>query len=197
MDKISDEDLMRAYQNGDQGAFLELYKRYAPRIYGYILPRVKNRAEGDDLFQQIFMKLHKSRGTYKTELPFAPWIFSICRTVMADFFKQRSRSVDNVYLVGVAHGDSTVETLISAAAADYSSYTAADSATAINGTSVLETEMKNRLSTLSDRERIAIESRYLSENSFFDIAQELSTSESNTRQIISRALRKLKSGFGK
>ncbi len=197
MDKISDEDLMRAYQNGDQGAFLELYKRYAPRVYGYILPRVKNRAQGDDLFQQIFMKLHKSRGTYKTELPFAPWIFSIIRTVMADFFKQRSRSVDNVYLDGVAHGDSTVETLIPAAAADYSSDIAADSATAIKGTSLLETEMKARLGTLSDRERTAVESRYLNENSFFNIAKELNTTESNTRQIVSRALRKLKSGFSK
>ena len=152
---------MREYQHGDESAFKLLYARYARRIFGYLTARVKKREEIHDLFQKIFLKLHKSRATYKIGAPFAPWIFTICRTVVVDHFRS-----DKLFRE------------IERPQTEYA----------------VVPEVEAYLETLSPRERKAVEDRFLNEKSFSEIARDLNTSVPNSRQIISRALRKIKIG---
>src|SRR3989338_5977637 len=56
-----DELLMVQYANGDEIAFQELYRRYRARAYGYLSRRVRNSGVADELFQKVFLKLHRSR----------------------------------------------------------------------------------------------------------------------------------------
>jgi len=60
-DEKSDEELMKAYQLGNAEAFELLYGRYSPRVYGYLCKKISNRVAADDVFQTIFLKLHKFR----------------------------------------------------------------------------------------------------------------------------------------
>ena len=167
---FNDEELMAAYQKGDEGAFLVLYNRYAPKFYGYFQSRVKSRSQVDDLFQQAFLKLHKSRATYKPEFPFGPWAFTICRSVLIDGVRMPA-----------------IETTTT----DY------DLLPNDSGPRMKYPKLEEKLSSLSERERQAVEERYLNDSSFNEIAKQLNTTELNSRKIVSRALKKLRFGGGR
>lgn len=84
----SDEELMIIYRQGEAQAFEELYRRYRARVYGYLHKKVPGE-EKDDVFQRIFLKLHQKRHLYKSEYPFAPWFFTLCRHVVIDYYRSR------------------------------------------------------------------------------------------------------------
>ncbi len=167
---LTDEELMVAYQNGDEGAFSVLYNRYAPKLYGYLQSRVKNRPQADDLFQQAFLKLHKSRSTYKPEFRFGPWAFAICRSVIVDSIRGEK---------------------IETTSADF------ESLPIESGHEVQFPNLDEKLSALSRRERQAVEERYLKDLPFSEIAKQLNTTDLNSRKIVSRALKKLRLGGGR
>lgn len=72
-----DEKLMELYQNGSDLAFNEIYSRYAGRIYSFFYKKGTNTSASQDLTQETFLKLHRSKSLYNKSLPFLPWLFSI------------------------------------------------------------------------------------------------------------------------
>ena len=59
-----DEQLMLAYRDGNAGAFETLYARHRSRLYRFLLRSVKSKAVGEELFQEIWMRVIESRGRY-------------------------------------------------------------------------------------------------------------------------------------
>ena len=53
--------LMQRVQQGDEGAFVELQRRYAPRVFGYFCRLLRDRSEAEDLTQDVFLRLYRSR----------------------------------------------------------------------------------------------------------------------------------------
>jgi RNA polymerase sigma-70 factor (ECF subfamily) len=84
-DKEPDEEdlaaLMTAYQNGELAAFEALYSRLAPALRQYLRSLVFDAATAEDLLQETFLQLHRSRRTYRPPRPVKPWAFSIARNV--------------------------------------------------------------------------------------------------------------------
>ena len=74
----TDEELMEEYKKGGEAAFNEIYLRYKKRVYGYLMKRVKAE-QSDDLFQQVFSRLHEKRYLFKEGDPFAPWFFTLIK----------------------------------------------------------------------------------------------------------------------
>lgn len=97
-EKKSDEDLMIAYQLGDESAFRELYKRHAGRVFSFIRSKSNDEAFAWDVFQSTFMKLHKSRSLYKNKFHFLPWLFTICRSEIIDAFRKNSLRKEDLFL---------------------------------------------------------------------------------------------------
>jgi DNA-directed RNA polymerase specialized sigma24 family protein len=59
----NDEDLMQAYADGDMEAFTLLYQRHRGKVLGYLVSRLKDRDEAEEVFQVAFAKLHLGRTT--------------------------------------------------------------------------------------------------------------------------------------
>jgi RNA polymerase sigma-70 factor (ECF subfamily) len=77
--------LMIAYQAGELAAFERLYAALAAdlrRFFGNSLAGDPNRAGGQDLLQDTFLEVHRSRRTYLPPLPVRPWVFGIARNVL-------------------------------------------------------------------------------------------------------------------
>ncbi|MBI3295937.1 MAG: sigma-70 family RNA polymerase sigma factor [Deltaproteobacteria bacterium] len=91
----SDEKLMTQYQDGDYDAFCLLYERYHKRVFGYVRRKVADHGRAEEIFQMIFLRLHKSRHQYNAALPLAPWLFTISRTVLIDEMRRRREEVCN------------------------------------------------------------------------------------------------------
>jgi RNA polymerase sigma-70 factor (ECF subfamily) len=70
---------MEAYLDGRLEAFDGLYASLAPRIRSYLLGQCRDPALADDLMQETFMQLHRSRRTYEPGRPVTPWVFAIAR----------------------------------------------------------------------------------------------------------------------
>ncbi len=161
---------MGLYQGGDLEAFNCLYEKYKSLVYGYLLKRVNDRTDVDEIFQDVFLRLHHSRSRFKTEFPFKPWLFAVLRNSMIDYFRKKKKEYNDVPLDSL----------------DMNS-------------SVLQFEDKYNMdgllpkdADLSKNQRQAIVLRYGEDFSFEEIARELETSSSNARQLVSRALKRLR-----
>src|SRR5688572_1683186 len=75
--------LMIAYQNGDLSAFEQLYAALVDDLRRYFARTHRNRAVVNDLVQDAFLEMHRSRRTYTPPLPVRPWVFGIARNVAA------------------------------------------------------------------------------------------------------------------
>jgi RNA polymerase sigma-70 factor (ECF subfamily) len=73
--------LMTAYQAGSLRAFERLYAALAPPLLGYLATLTRDRTLAQDLLQDTFLQLHRSRRAYRRDLPVRPWAFAIARNV--------------------------------------------------------------------------------------------------------------------
>ena len=94
----SDEELMLAYRDGDEEAFTLLFKRYELRIFNYILRHIGDRALAEDLLQNTFLKVHRSRKSYQPSAAFSTWIFTIASNLLKDAARVQKRRADVVEL---------------------------------------------------------------------------------------------------
>ncbi len=83
--------LMVAYQAGELAAFDELYALLAPRLRGYLSSLTWNPSLAEDLLQETFLQIHRSRRTYLTPRPVRPWAFAIARHVFLMDRRARAR----------------------------------------------------------------------------------------------------------
>jgi RNA polymerase sigma-70 factor, ECF subfamily len=91
MRRLPDGQLMRLYALGSQGAFEELFRRHEDRAFRFFLRRVHCEARARDLYQELFLRLHRFRHTYDASRPFDPWFFHIARRVLVDEWRRRFR----------------------------------------------------------------------------------------------------------
>lgn len=79
---------MARAQNGDREAFHALFRDIGPLITGFLRRRLPDRADIEDVCQEVLMAVYKSRHTYQPERPFEPWLFAIVRRVTAEHFRR-------------------------------------------------------------------------------------------------------------
>lgn len=170
LDHLSDEELMVMYQNGSEEAFQTLYRRHAEKIYGFLRRRVWNEERAAEVYQDVFLKMHRSKQLYNKSLPALPWIFSIAKSVLVDGYRADKKAKRDL--------EFTVEPPLEL------------SESAIGRTVV---EVADLYAQLPDSQRKAIELRYVDEKTFEEIAAALNTTSINARKIVSRAVAKLKS----
>jgi RNA polymerase sigma-70 factor (ECF subfamily) len=89
-----ERQLLPRHRTGDRSAFPDLVARYRAPVYGY-LARTGVAAEArDDLFQEIFLKIHKAAWSYQPERPLHPWVFTIvANTVRSHYRRHRVRQL--------------------------------------------------------------------------------------------------------
>jgi RNA polymerase sigma-70 factor (ECF subfamily) len=89
--------LLVAYQAGELAAFERLYAALAGELHRYFLAHDAVSAAAQDLVQDTFLEIHRSRHTYLPPLPVRPWVFGIARHVLGRHRKaawRRSRHED-------------------------------------------------------------------------------------------------------
>ncbi|MFN2643787.1 MAG: sigma-70 family RNA polymerase sigma factor [Burkholderiales bacterium] len=105
--EAADEDLMLAYKAGDAAAFETLYRRHRGRLYRFVLRSVKSRAAGEELFQEIWMRVIEARLRYAPKAKFSTWLYTIAHHHLVDHWRKRGLTL--VALEGqdavAAHGD--------------------------------------------------------------------------------------------
>lgn len=93
MQNVTDEQLMLDYQNGEVRAMDEFLRRYKNPIYHFALRLSQNEAEAQDIAQEVFVRLHEFRHTYKRTAKFSTWLFSICHHLCISRFRKKKWQV--------------------------------------------------------------------------------------------------------
>lgn len=91
-ERPTDEALAALYADGDAEAFGELFRRYESRAYGFFLKRTRSPERAQDLYQELFLRLHRARDGYDPTRPFAPWFFQIAHHLLQDDNRRAHRS---------------------------------------------------------------------------------------------------------
>ena len=74
-------DLMAAYQDGRIDAFDRLYAALEGELRGFLGARCHDASRVDDLLQETFLQVHRSRRGYLRSMPVRPWIYAIATRV--------------------------------------------------------------------------------------------------------------------
>lgn len=168
MNELNDEELMGMYQNGDEIAFRVLYERHSPKIFGFLKKRINKVEKVTDMFQEVFMKVHRSKHLYNKTLPLLPWLFTVTKSVMLDQLKKEKNfkyeydfALENIQAATLPNADLRGET----------------------------TEMIQKLPEVQKK---VVHMRYIDDKTFEEIAKSLKTTPTNVRQILSRGVKRLK-----
>jgi len=89
---VADEVLMERYVGGDATAFDELFRRYEPRAFSYFFRRTGSRDRAQDLYQDLFLRIHRARDAYDSRRSFSPWFFQIAHRLLIDDQRRAYRS---------------------------------------------------------------------------------------------------------
>jgi RNA polymerase sigma-70 factor (ECF subfamily) len=81
-------DLARRCQAQAPGAFEELYRAHAPRLFG-LSCRMVGRQEAEDLLQEIFLTAHRKLGLYRGQSSLGTWLFKLATNQCLDHLRSR------------------------------------------------------------------------------------------------------------
>jgi len=159
----------------DPSRFAELYEVHFERVYAFVVRRVRDRDEAEDVTADVFHRALANLGRFEWRgVPFAAWLFRIAANAIADRSKRAARAAD------VAPVD---DVPLDASAIDLE-----------------ETERRARLFRLVDRlpadQRRVVVMRFAEQRSIRDIARELGRSEGAVKQLQFRGLQTLRARLG-
>jgi RNA polymerase sigma factor (sigma-70 family) len=87
----TDEQLMQAYAAGENGAFRELFHRYAALVARIIGRGIARQDIASELIQETFLQFHRARGDYDPARPLRPWLTTIAMNVRRDYLRRIQR----------------------------------------------------------------------------------------------------------
>ncbi len=130
--KQTDAELFSSYMAGDKDAFREIVDRYKDRLYVF-LRRFLNRQDlVEEVFQETFLQLYKSRESFDTSKSLRPWLFTIAANKARDMLRKQQRG-GTISLSAIADPadltvDDVVNSLISYEITPYDEATKAEKA---------------------------------------------------------------------
>lgn len=95
-DRLDDTALMLRYQDGDLAAFEALYRRHNDSLYRYLLRLCLNRHTAEDLFQEAWGKIIRSRDRYRPTARFSTYLFRVAHNCFIDYCRRNKRHLAEV-----------------------------------------------------------------------------------------------------
>lgn len=95
-----DRQLVQAMLAGDERAFREFFETYFPRVFRFVLPRVRrNEDTAKDIVQQTLIKAMRKLGDWRGEASLFTWLCQIGRREIADHVRTQERRSAKVVLI--------------------------------------------------------------------------------------------------
>lgn len=175
---LGDEALLDGVRQGSEAHFNALYARYFRRIYAFVGARVANRADAEELTQEIFTAVFRSAGGFGERASPLSWIYGIARNTLLNYMRRRQ-------LERAREGRLSAE-LLGPAAPDWS-YTPEE----LLRQDQLGDEIQRRLAGLAPWQRDVFRLRHVEDLPIEEISRRTTRSEDAVRSGLYRAKRLL------
>jgi len=86
----TDDELMARVRAGDTRAFTDLYERHGAAVLTFLTRLTGDRRLGEDLLQETFVRVYRSRGEYQGTGRFKAFLFTIARRLVIDWRRRQN-----------------------------------------------------------------------------------------------------------
>jgi RNA polymerase sigma-70 factor, ECF subfamily len=179
-----DAALMLRVKRGDRAAFAELVEKYKQPLFNFVSRTLRDETETEDVAQNTFLQVWKSRARYQCTAKFSTWLFTIARNLCLNEIRRRSRHpAESLEETHAEHDDQP-----SRQYEDKKIFLPTE--TALHGE--LAQKIEEALAELPENQRTAILLCRQDELSYEEIADVLDCSLSATKSLIHRGREFLK-----
>ncbi|MDA7952192.1 MAG: sigma-70 family RNA polymerase sigma factor [Pirellulaceae bacterium] len=180
--------LMLQVQQGDAAAFEQLVLRFQPKLLTVLEQFVGNRGQAEDLTQEVFMRVFRSRQSYQPTAKFSTWLYSIAHNVGKNALRRNGRRkevqlenrADSSAILGVEQLAKEASGLMPQRLLDKAE---------------ISNVVKQAVSTLGKRQQMAILLSKFEGMSYQEIADTMDLSLPAIKSLLSRAREKLRSAL--
>ena len=97
---LTDAEVMLELRAGNMAAFDVLLAKYRKPIIHFMFRMVHNQAVAEELAQEVFLRVYRSRETYRAEARFSTWLYRIATNLGVNHARdtRHERSASTVYL---------------------------------------------------------------------------------------------------
>jgi RNA polymerase sigma-70 factor, ECF subfamily len=97
--ELTDADVVRLAQQGDADAFERIYRLHSRKVYTLCLRMVGDRADAEDLTQDVFLQLFRKINSFRGESAFSTWLHRMAVNIVLMRFRKKNlvdRSLDTL-----------------------------------------------------------------------------------------------------
>jgi RNA polymerase sigma-70 factor (ECF subfamily) len=181
---ISDADVMLRVKTGDESAFAYLVQKYRRPMVGFMHRMCHNPSTAEELAQEVFLRVYRSRTTYEPSAKFTTWLYRIATNLAVNHARDtRHERPENTLRLD----EPDKETGTTPDLAD-------DSLSAEE--QILKRErlaaIRSVVNALPERQRMAVIMHKYQQMDYKEIAGALKLSESATKSLLFRAYETLR-----
>src|SRR5437870_1530243 len=176
-----DAELMLRVKEGDCASFDLLLEKHRSAVIHFLYRMVQNHAIAEELAQEVFLRVYRSRATYEPTAKFTTWLFRIATHLALNWLRDGKSERGQEYL-DEKSDDMPVREV-------------SDRRPSIEQDLVYEVrieEIRHAIAGLPDKQRAAVLMHKYEEMEYSQIARILSCSESAVKSLLFRAYETLR-----
>lgn len=184
VDESSDAAVMLRVAAGDEAGFNYLVGKYHRAMINFLYRMVHNQAVAEELAQEVFLRVYRSRESYRAEAKFTTWLYRIATNLAVNHARdtRHERSAQNVYLDAPDEESGTTPDV-------------ADDTPSIEQSMLRDERMaaiRAHVMALPERQRMAVLMHKYQGMDYRQIGDVLKLSESATKSLLFRAYQTLR-----
>ncbi len=180
----TDAEVMLRVKAGDQSAFDYLVQKYRRPLVSFMYRMARNTAAAEDLAQEVFLRVYRSRQTYEASAKFTTWLYRIATNLAVNHARDTRHERPEV-TVSLDEPDEETGTTLDVA----------------DGTITAEEALmrrermqaiRSKVEALPERQKLAVLMHKYQQMDYKQIADVLKLSESATKSLLFRAYETLR-----
>jgi len=184
VDESSDAAVMLRVAAGDEAGFNYLVGKYHRAMINFLYRMVHNQAVAEELAQEVFLRVYRSRESYRAEAKFTTWLYRIATNLAVNHARdtRHERSAQNVYLDAPDEESGTTPDV-------------ADDAPSVEQSMLRDERLaaiRAHVMSLPERQRMAVLMHKYQGMDYRQIGDVLKLSESATKSLLFRAYQTLR-----
>jgi RNA polymerase sigma-70 factor (ECF subfamily) len=181
---VSDADVMLRVKAGDQSAFEYLVQKYRRPIVSFMYRMARNAAAAEDLAQEVFLRVYRSRETYEASAKFTTWLYRIATNLAVNHARDTRHERPEVQ-VSIDEPDEDTGTTLDVPDASLNAEQ-----------SMVRRErmmaIRQKVEALPEQQRLAVVMHKYQQMDYKQISEVLKKSESATKSLLFRAYETLR-----
>lgn len=176
-----DAELMLRVKDGDEASFGLLLDKYRASVSHFVYRMVQDQSVSEELAQEVFLRVYKSRETYEATAKFTTWLFRIATHLALNWLRNEKKG--------------RAQERLDQATEDAPSLEVPDRAPSVEQQmvhAVKVEEVRRAVAALPGKQRAAVLMHKYEEMEYSQIAKVLSCSESAVKSLLFRAYETLR-----